>query len=69
MKYFYGLGYLAIKNEGEYSSHVTIADSADVRTPPGLQRRFKSWSSSSLLLRMAALLAGGLFVHQKRKCM
>lgn len=38
-----------IKNEGGYSSQVTIPDSAGIRTDPGLQGRLESWLSPSLL--------------------
>lgn len=67
-KNFYNLSYLAIKNEGGYSSHVTVPDSASIRTDPGLQGRLESWSSPSLLgWGIFFLLTSGLFIHQKFK--
>lgn len=49
MKKIYDLCYLVIKNEGRYSSHVTVPASVSVRTDPGMQRRLESCLSSSLL--------------------
>lgn len=55
-KNFYYLSYLAIKNEGGYSSHVTVPDSASIRTDPGLRGGWKAG-------RLPPFLAGEFFFY------